>query len=398
MVVKMRTVFMNADIVTPDRVLENCCMAVEKNVITEVGYDIDIKNSRVIDVKGRYILPGIIDIHSDMIENLLQPRSTALMDYSMGLEEAEKQLAACGITTIYHSVSMYRSGSWDSREIRSAKSVEKLSRLIKEKAGKPRLINSRYHLRYELDNVECYDKVLELIDNGYVDLLSIMDHRPGQGQYRDLSIYRRHLPQEGKNLSDEEFEALVKKEQTKPMIEGDRLERLIKTARKNGVSVSSHDDDTVDCIERNVSLGVSVSEFPITLEVAEEASERGLFTLLGAPNVLLGGSHSGNLSAREAIEHGCGDILCSDYYPQSLLRAVFYLVKNSVLSMPDACRLVSYNPARAVGIGKQTGAIEKGKAADFLIAETDGDFSPRLLQVWVSGKRVLKHKYFSEER
>ena len=111
----MRTVFMNADIVTPDRVLENCCMAVEKNVITEVGYDIDIKNSRVIDVKGRYILPGIIDIHSDMIENLLQPRSTALMDYSMGLEEAEKQLAACGITTIYHSVSMYRSGSWDSR-------------------------------------------------------------------------------------------------------------------------------------------------------------------------------------------------------------------------------------------------------------------------------------------
>lgn len=225
-----------------------------------------------------------------------------------------------------------------------------------------------------------------------------MDHRPGQGQYRDLSIYCRHLPQEGKNLSDEEFEALVKKEQTKPMLEGGRLERLIKTARKNGVSVSSNDDDTVDCIERNVSLGVSVSEFPITLEVAEEASERGLFTLLGAPNVLLGGSYSGNLSAREAIEHGCGDILRSDYYPQSLLRAVFYLVKNSVLSMPDACRLVSYNPARAVGNGKQTGAIEKGKAADFLIAETDGDFSPRLLQVWVSGKRVLKHKYFSEER
>lgn len=393
----MRTVFINANIVTPDRVLEDCCMAVENGIITEIGYDTDIKKSKVVDVKGRYLMPGIIDIHSDMIENILQPRSTAVMDYEMGLEEAEKQLAACGITTIYHSVSMYRDGSWDNREIRSAKSVERLSSLIKQRALRSHLINSRYHLRYELDNVECYGKVLELIENGYVDLLSIMDHRPGQGQYRDLNIYRRHLPQEGKNLSDEEFEELVRKEQTKPMIEGEKLTKLVKTAKKYGVSVSSHDDDTVDCIERNISLGVSVSEFPITLEVAKEASERGLFTLLGAPNILLGGSHSGNLSAQKAIEQGCGDILCSDYYPQSLLRAVFYLVKNEILSMSDACRLVSFNPAKAVGIDKQTGAIEAGRAADLLIVETDKDFSPRLLQVWVSGQRVLKHKYFKEE-
>ena len=196
----MRNVFINANLVTPDRVIEDGCMSVENGVITEIGKKIDTDHAKVTDVKGRYILPGIIDIHSDMIENILQPRSTAVMDYNMGLEEAEKQLAACGITTIYHSVSMYREGSWDNREIRQAKSIEKLSSLIKQRSLKPHLINNKYHLRYELDNVECYDKVIELIQNGYVDLLSIMDHRPGQGQYRDLNIYRKHLPQEGKNL------------------------------------------------------------------------------------------------------------------------------------------------------------------------------------------------------
>lgn len=393
----MRNVFINANIVTPDRVIEDGCMSVENGVITEIGKKIDTDHAKVTDVKGRYILPGIIDIHSDMIENILQPRSTAVMDYNMGLEEAEKQLAACGITTIYHSVSMYREGSWDNREIRQAKSIEKLSSLIKQRSLKPHLINNKYHLRYELDNVECYDKVIELIQNGYVDLLSIMDHRPGQGQYRDLNIYRKHLPQEGKNLSDEEFEELVEKEKKKPMIEGDKLAALIDTAKKNGISVSSHDDDTKACIERNVSLGISVSEFPITLEVAKQAEKKGLFVLLGAPNILLGGSHSGNLSAQKAIECGCGDILCSDYYPQSLLRAVFYLVKHKVLSMNKAVRLVSLNPAKAVGIDKDTGSVEVGKSADFLIVENGKDFSPQLLQVWVSGKRVLKHKYLKED-
>ena len=393
----MRNVFINANIVTPDRIIEDGCMSVENGVITEIGKKIETDHAKVTDVKGRYILPGIIDIHSDMIENILQPRSTAVMDYNMGLEEAEKQLAACGITTIYHSVSMYREGSWDNREIRQAKSIEKLSSLIKQRSLKPHLINNKYHLRYELDNVECYDKVIELIQNGYVDLLSIMDHRPGQGQYRDLNIYRKHLPQEGKNLSDEEFEELVEKEKKKPMIEGDKLAALIDTAKKNGISVSSHDDDTKACIERNVSLGISVSEFPITLEVAKQAEKKGLFVLLGAPNILLGGSHSGNLSAQKAIECGCGDILCSDYYPQSLLRAVFYLVKHKVLSMNKAVRLVSLNPAKAVGIDKDTGSVEVGKSADFLIVENGKDFSPQLLQVWVSGKRVLKHKYLKED-
>lgn len=386
-------IFTNANIVTPDEILENHCLAVNKGKITAIRQRIGNETAEIIDCHGGYLMPGIIDIHSDMIENLLQPRSTAMMSFQLGLDEAEKQLCACGITTIYHSVSMYKEGTWDSREIRSAKSVKKLSELIKKKKTGSHLIHNKYHLRYELDNIKCYDNVLELMDNGNVDLLSIMDHRPGQGQYKDLSIYRRHLPNQGRDLSDEEFAQLVEREQTKPMVEGEKLTDLVKKAKSLGIPVSSHDDDSSECIQRDIKLGVDISEFPITLEVAKEAKSAGIAALLGAPNILLGGSHSGNLSAEVAVKEGCGDILCSDYYPQALLRAVFYLANKGVLSLPQAVKLVSLNPAKAVKIGNETGSLEVGKTADMLVIEKDMEGQPVLKSVYIDGVAAMTMNY-----
>ena len=288
---------------------------------------------------------------------------------------------------------MYKEGTWDSREIRSAKSVKKLSELIKKKKTGSHLIHNKYHLRYELDNIKCYDNVLELMDNGNVDLLSIMDHRPGQGQYKDLSIYRRHLPNQGRDLSDEEFAQLVEREQTKPMIEGEKLTDLVKKAKSLGIPVSSHDDDSSECIQRDIKLGVDISEFPITLEVAKEAKSAGIAALLGAPNILLGGSHSGNLSAEAAVKEGCGDILCSDYYPQALLRAVFYLANKGVLTLPQAVKLVSLNPAKAVKIGDETGSLEVGKTADMLVIEKDMEGQPILKSVYIDGVAAMAMNY-----
>lgn len=386
-------IFTNANIVTPDEILESHCLAVNNGKITAIGQRIGNETAEIIDCHGGYLMPGIIDIHSDMIENLLQPRSTAMMSFQLGLDEAEKQLCACGITTIYHSVSMYKEGTWDSREIRSAKSVKKLSELIKKKKTGSHLIHNKYHLRYELDNIKCYDNVLELMDNGNVDLLSIMDHRPGQGQYKDLSIYRRHLPNQGRDLSDEEFAQLVEREQTKPMIEGEKLTDLVKKAKSLGIPVSSHDDDSSECIQRDIKLGVDISEFPITLEVAKEAKSAGIAALLGAPNILLGGSHSGNLSAEVAVKEGCGDILCSDYYPQALLRAVFYLANKGVLTLPQAVKLVSLNPAKAVKIGDETGSLEVGKTADMLVIEKDMEGQPVLKSVYIDGVAAMAMNY-----
>lgn len=405
----MKTIITNGQIVTPDEIVRGS-MTLENGVIAAVtpeaesaGGENEIQSEavRVVDAGGCWVLPGFVDIHSDMIEGLLQPRSTAMMDFETGLREAEKQLAACGITTIFHSVSMFRSGSWDAKEIRTAPRVRQLAELVAGMKQKPHLIHNRYHLRYELDNLECYDQVLELIEEGKVQMLSLMDHRPGQGQYRNPQVYRRHLPSEGKNLTEEEFQQLMKREMEKPMVRGEKLSNLVKLAKERGIPVSSHDDDTLEKIRENAALGVAISEFPISLEVALAAKRAGIATLLGAPNILLGGSHSGNLSAEEAIEAGCAQILCSDYYPQALLRAVFYLAGKGILSLPEACRFVSKNPAEAAGIGAVTGSLEPGRAADFLLVSGPAhsgrtDEGPVLLETWVSGRRVLRLDYAAE--
>lgn len=346
----------------------------------------------MIDACGKYVMPGMIDIHSDMIEAYIQPRSTAVMDFQMGLHEAERVLAGCGITTMFHSISMFKEGAWDVKEIRQAPQVKKLASLILRYRHQERLIRHRYHLRYEIDNLACYEGVRQMIEDGLVDLLSFMDHSPGQGQYKNLEIYRKHQPNEGKDLSEEEFQKLVESEQNKEMVSFEKLKELADLALSRGISVASHDDDTLEKLKVNKALGVKISEFPITLEVAKAAKEAGFMTVLGAPNILLGGSHSGNLSALAAIREGAASVLVSDYYPQSLLYAVFWLSQREGMPLWEAVRYVSLNPARAVGLDREIGSLECGKQADFLIIEPSGEM-PVLEQVYVAGECVFQCRY-----
>ncbi len=380
--------FKNAKIVTPNELLEDHYLIVEDGKFVGIT-DTACEADSYVDCHGGYILPGIIDIHSDMIENVIQPRSTSTMEFDIGLIEAGKILVGCGITTMYHSVSMYRMGNWDTKEIRTAPLVKKLAKKIKELQSKPHLINHRYHLRYEIDNIECYDEVVSLIEGDSVNLLSLMDHTPGQGQYRNLSIYRKHLPGEGKNLTDEEFEENIQKEIHKEKVSSEKLQKLVILAHEKGICVASHDDDTAEKIEANLELGIQVSEFPINLETAKAAHEKGIMTLFGAPNVLMGRSHSGNVSAIDAIKDKCADILCSDYYPQALIQSVLKLYKQNILSLNEACNMVSLNPAKAMGIEHMTGSIEVGKQADFIVVKDD-----KIMQTWVSGNQVYEVKYF----
>lgn len=350
------------------------------------------EDAEILTVNGSYILPGMIDIHSDMIENFIQPRSTAVLDFEMALQEAEKVILMSGITTMFHSISMYRDGTWDVKEIRQAPQVKKFAKLISDYKRENHLIHHRYHLRYEIDNLACYDDVTQMLQNGLVDLISFMDHSPGQGQYKNLEIYRKHLPQEGQNISDQEFRDLLYKEQHKVTADFEQLKTLSLLASSKGISVASHDDDTVEKLKVNRELGVKISEFPIALEVAQEAVAQGFLTVLGAPNILLGGSHSGNLSALEAIRAGGASVLVSDYYPQSLLQAVFYLYKKEGIPLPQAVSYVSLNPAKAVGLDKDTGSIEEGKRADLLIVDGSSKY-PILQHVFVDGTKVLSCQY-----
>ncbi|MCU6761420.1 phosphonate metabolism protein PhnM [uncultured Roseburia sp.] len=396
----MKKILYNANIVTEDQVVHGS-LVLDGELIQEVipssQSEETVSGENTVDLKGAFILPGLIDIHSDMIEMLVQPRSTAFMEIGAALESAERELAACGITTIFHSIAMYRSGSWDAKECRKADCVRKLAEEIKKIQNRPHMIHNRFHLRYELDNLECYDQALKMMEEGCVNLLSVMDHRPGQGQYKDLNIYRRHLPADQRSISEAEFQKLLEIERTKPMVEGEAYDRLLKEAARLSIPVASHDDDTPEKIRKNKADGILISEFPITMETAKEAAQAGLYAMAGAPNILLGKSHSGNLRAEDAIREGCISILCSDYYPQALLRAVFYLKNKGILTLPAACRLVSLNPAKAVGISEDTGSITPGKRADFLVISEEQE-RPYLKSVFTSGNYVMKNEYYRKGR
>lgn len=224
-----------------------------------------------------------------------------------------------------------------------------------------------------------------------------MDHTPGQGQYKNLEIYRKHQPNEGKDLSDEAFAALVDREKAKEVVSFDGLKALADCAHAHGIAIASHDDDTVEKLAVNQALGVRISEFPITLEVAKAACAQGFMTVLGAPNILLGGSHSGNLSALDAIRAEAASVLVSDYYPQALLHAVFWLQREANLPLWQAVRYVTLNPATAVGMDDRIGSLAVGKLADLIVVDAK-DSLPVLEQVYVGGRRILDYSYRDEDK
>lgn len=390
----MKKIITNGNIILKEQILQGYDIILEGSKIADIRKSANTQReeSIVYDACQGYIMPGIIDIHSDMIESYIQPRSTAVMDFEMGLNEAERVLAACGITTMFHSISMFRAGSWDVKEIRKAPQVKKLAGLIGGYRHKKRMIRHRYHLRYEIDNLDCCDDVKAMLESGLVDLLSFMDHSPGQGQYKNLEIYKKHQPNEGRQLSEDEFQELVQQELNKETVTFEQLQKLSQIAAKMGISVASHDDDTVEKLELNQSLGVKISEFPITLEVAKEAARQGFMTAVGAPNILLGGSHSGNLSALEAIRENAAYVLVSDYYPQSLLQAVFYLYHKAGIPLWEAVRYVTIHPAKAVGLDKSLGSIEIGKQADLLVVDAQEQY-PLLNHVFVNGECIMECHY-----
>lgn len=383
----MRYVIKNGKIVTEYGIKEGLSLVINEDKIEGIFIDsYTDKESVVIDAKGGYIAPGFIDIHSDYIELMTSPRPTSVMNFDVGIRETEKALASCGITTMYHSLSLVKDDEFSKKPIRESKNVKGLLEKINENSLN--LIRNKFHGRLEIDNLGQVDNLKEYIKEGKVQLLSIMDHSPGQGQYRDLEIYKNTLKGYRKDISEEEIESILENHKNKEKLTLENIKELIELGRENGISVASHDDDTVEKLNLVKEMGVNISEFPIKLEVAKKAREKGMFTVAGAPNVLLGGSHSGNLSAAEGVLNGYIDILCSDYYPQGMLHSVFILSEKYGLDLCEMFKLVTLNPAKAVGIDKELGSIQKGKKADILIINRDKDGSPIVSKTIVNGKIV----------
>lgn len=386
----------NGIIITEEALLEGYDLLVQDGRIARIapkGEIAEVDGMEIIDAAGGYVTPGMIDIHSDYIEHMTAPRPTSLIDFKIGLRETEKELISHGITTMYHSLSIFKSVDYKYRPIREPENVRKLIDLIDSTHNSKHLIRHRFHARFEIDNLDQIDNLKSYIAEEKVHLVSFMDHTPGQGQYRDLEVYKKTVLGYD-TLSDESIAVLIANHQTKEKMTVDAIREIAAMARAHNIAIASHDDDSVEKLDLVKSFGTAISEFPITLDIARKAKEKGLHTIAGAPNVILGGSHSGNLSAAEAIEDGSIDILCSDYYPAAMLHAVFQLAGPNRDNLAEMFKLVTLHPAQAVNIDAEYGSVREGKKADLLIIERlEPDDFPVVTTVFVDGKLIQKTNY-----
>ncbi|MGD8960044.1 MAG: alpha-D-ribose 1-methylphosphonate 5-triphosphate diphosphatase, partial [Desulfobacteraceae bacterium] len=244
------------------------------------------------------------------------------------------------------------------------------------------------HARYEITNAEGLPHLERLIRQGLIHLFSLMDHTPGQGQFSDVAHFRSYYAK-ARGLSAEHVDRLIARRlDASRRIDWPGLELLAGLCRENGIRMASHDDDSSHKVAAVSRLGVTLAEFPVNLEAARAARAHDMLISLGSPNVLRGASLTGNLSGREAIAAGLGDILCSDYAPMSLLHAALQLHREKILDLPAAVRMISLNPARAAGLDHLTGAIEAGKAADLVIVEDRGRVA-EVVRTFVAGREVF---------
>lgn len=384
----MNTVLItNAQVVTPYGTIPGGSVWIEDGLIRQAGggaIDPNVRPGQLLDAGGAYVLPGIIDIHTDAMDAEIVPRPGADIPVDVAFRELERKMCSCGITTVFHSLHLgYESAETQSR---SRYSRADIFRQVHGASAGPTHIRNRIHLRFELSGIQAYEQCLDLIRGGYIHLLSVMDHTPGQGQF-NREQFREHMLAMGK--SEEQFHEELHQRSKRPRVEGDQLETMVRLAINNRLPVASHDDDSIEKVDSMLSLGVSICEFPINIETARYASEMGLRVAGGASNILRGGSLSGNLDMTEAVLEGAVDILCSDYYPAAILHSIFKLHGEKGMPLHSAVNLATLHPAESVGLQNTLGSLEPGKEADLLVVRMQ-DGLPLVTHSMVCGKFVLQ--------
>ncbi|MDR0528601.1 MAG: alpha-D-ribose 1-methylphosphonate 5-triphosphate diphosphatase [Zoogloeaceae bacterium] len=387
-------IFSNAQIVTRDAVFRG-------TVVTRDGQILEVSEGRsrlpqAEDLDGDYLLPGLVELHTDNLEKYMTPRPGVDWPSCSAVLTHDAQMAASGITTVFDAVSI---GEVDPKTRR----MEKLSAMLEAIENVSRQNDARadhrLHLRCEVSHPHTLNLFQELVERPMVRLISLMDHAPGQRQFVKLEKYREYY--QGKyHLNNEELEAvIVRQTANSKKFSSPTRAAIARVCRQRGLSMASHDDATEAHVEEAARFGMRIAEFPTTVEAARASHRRGLKVLMGAPNIVRGKSHSGNIAAADLARQGVLDILSSDYYPASLLHAVFLLAwrheedgEESApakrYDLPTALATASLNPARAAGL-EDRGEIRAGQRADLLHVRAARSDVPVVRQVWRGGKRVF---------
>lgn len=374
------TVLTNASLVLQDEIRKGTIVIRgDRIAAVETGRS---HHAAAIDLEGDYLAPGLIEMHTDNAERHFEPRPGVFWpDNLAAILNHDVQMAAAGVTTVYDSVSAgYEIGH--RREI-FGKAISAIEQGIAADAFR---IEHRIHIRCELTGRDLIGEVASHAHNPLVQLISLMDHTPGQRQWRDLDALRRFHVGSGRRSAEDHERDVVERMDEGPRNRLRNLPALLELFAGRDVVIATHDDTTESDVEEAVAVGAAISEFPTTLEAAKSAKMRGLVTIAGAPNVVRGGSHSGGVSVATLAEAGALDGLSSDYVPSSLLQAVVKLCDGDMSRLPDNIALVTSNVGDALSLVDR-GRLLPGLRADLVRFRVSGP-TPVVREVWCKGTRV----------
>lgn len=375
-------VFSNAQLVLADQVVENGWLAVADGLIAELGEG--PAPERGLDCAGDTIVPGLVELHTDNLESHYAPRPHVRWNPVGAVLAYDAQIAASGITTVFDSL---RVGSdADSHQVGDDLLI--LADAIAT-AGASGLLRAehRTHLRCEISAPNMREQAEAYLARFPAHMASLMDHTPGQRQFTSLETWKSFYTRKTPFTPDELDRFIEQKLATHARYAGPNRAWLVERARGSGIVLASHDDATQDHVQESHEAGVAIAEFPTTFEAAQASREAGAEIMMGAPNVIRGGSHSGNVAAEDLARAGLLDILSSDYVPASLLMAAFDLPRRvPAITLPDAIRTVTLKPARATGLADR-GSLEPGKRAD-LVRVSRIDAAPVARETYRAGTRI----------
>jgi alpha-D-ribose 1-methylphosphonate 5-triphosphate diphosphatase len=370
-------------VVLGDRVTDRASVTVEDGRILEV-----VEGSRPprgdIDGAGLLLTPGLVDTHSDALEKERAPRPTALLPWEFAMQSLEAKIAAAGITTIFHGAGFHDKVS--DGAVRTPYGALELAELVD--STRSVRVDHRVLHRFDVRAAEGAAMIRQRIEGLPNDRLPIQlsheDHTPGQGQYADIEHHVAFLVASGmdRESATAKTQARVDQARTTEHIRDTNLAWAGELAHSGKARLLGHDCDSADAIDQLVERGGAIAEFPTTMEAARRAREQGLLIVVGAPNLLRGSSHSGNVAAVDLVRAGLADALASDYLPSSLLGSVMQAASSGLIDLPEAIRLVTAGGAKVAGLADR-GSIEPGLRADFALIDDTNQW-PRVVTTFTS--------------
>ncbi|KAA2312033.1 alpha-D-ribose 1-methylphosphonate 5-triphosphate diphosphatase [Pseudooceanicola sediminis] len=377
---KDEIILANAQLVLPREVIRGH-LVIRDGQVAEIGTGATPQGA--VDCEGDYVSPGLVELHTDNLERHITPRPKVHWPHHAAIVAHDAELASCGITTVFDAI---RVGSITSSERDYRRYARPMADeiLAMREAGALK-ISHHLHLRAETCSETLIEELEEFGPKDRVGIVSLMDHTPGQRQFSDISKFEDYVC--GKHgMSREGFETYVQfLYDLNDRLGAKHEQAAVAAAKRYGAVLASHDDTTREQVETSARHGIRVAEFPTTVEAAEACRGAGIDVIMGAPNLVRGGSHSGNVSAGELAELGLLDIISSDYVPSALLLAAVQLGQLHG-DMARGMASVTGAPARAAGLHDR-GAVAPGQRADLIRFAMRGGV-PILRSVMVQGVRV----------